>query len=357
MQIFRSSLIGICLLVWGMTTLKAQILVGGTLSESQSWDLQDLPYIVTSDLIIPPGITLQVQAGVEIRFFSETSLKAEGSLLIEGTPEEPVFLAPASLDEFWAGLEFSGPQSMGQLHEAIFFRADTALAFDSLASGKYRLSQCAIIESALGLSYAHSIALALEGCAFIGNQVGIHFRAVPRSRSLRGNEFCENWPFALIWETPVDYTLAGNCCCDCSEAEWEAAVLDGNDLDSLGLLTPVPLGNQRCDINPTARYYLGGGDVTVVLDDYVFTDLDPLFDQPWIRLNPNPLTKASYLDLEKLKPPVQLQFFDLQGRLMKTDQTFENRYPLFREDWKPGLYLFRVSDAARQVLSGKVLVR
>jgi hypothetical protein len=48
------------------------------------------PYLVTSDVYVPPGKTVRIDPGVAILFRNFTGLHVEGRLVVEGTPERPV---------------------------------------------------------------------------------------------------------------------------------------------------------------------------------------------------------------------------------------------------------------------------
>ena len=88
------SLAGICLLIVALllagTPLSASARsnadtsVGGTISVDTHWTISGSPYIVTGDLTINAGVTLTIDAGVEVRFSGMTGIETYGTLNATG---------------------------------------------------------------------------------------------------------------------------------------------------------------------------------------------------------------------------------------------------------------------------------
>lgn len=51
---------------------------------------QDLPYLVTADIIVPPGVTVTIEPGVRFLFRNFTGLQVHGILRAQGTAEKPI---------------------------------------------------------------------------------------------------------------------------------------------------------------------------------------------------------------------------------------------------------------------------
>lgn len=62
---------------------------GGTISQD-SFLLSNSTYLMTSDLIVPVGVTLTIKKGSTLMFVAGTSLIVNGSLIVEGTNASPV---------------------------------------------------------------------------------------------------------------------------------------------------------------------------------------------------------------------------------------------------------------------------
>ena len=75
------------LLLWTPTpvtrTAAALTPVSGVLPGNTTWDLAGSPYLVTSDVTVPAGVTLTVEPGVQVRF--DTTPPASHSILVLGT--------------------------------------------------------------------------------------------------------------------------------------------------------------------------------------------------------------------------------------------------------------------------------
>jgi hypothetical protein len=64
----------------------AATFVSGTIPSDTTWTLADSPYVVTSDLSVPAGVTLTVNPGVVVKFDgSFTTLNVDGTLDALGT--------------------------------------------------------------------------------------------------------------------------------------------------------------------------------------------------------------------------------------------------------------------------------
>ena len=65
-------------------------------------------YIVSQNLLIPSGITLTIQEGVQLRMLEGSSLVVEGKLLINGTEDNPVQITghTSTMNNRWGAICF-----------------------------------------------------------------------------------------------------------------------------------------------------------------------------------------------------------------------------------------------------------
>ncbi|MDG2322926.1 MAG: hypothetical protein P8M08_05370, partial [Akkermansiaceae bacterium] len=83
-------------------------LCGIEITSDAQWTLSDSPVSVTEKVIIRPGATLVVDAGVTVMLAEDAAILVEGSLLANGTANEPILFTRAAGSNGWPGIEFSG---------------------------------------------------------------------------------------------------------------------------------------------------------------------------------------------------------------------------------------------------------
>ena len=83
--------------------------VGGTLSGDTRWTVENSPYFLSGDLIVPRGATLTVEAGTEIALATGVGIIIQGQLFTEGIPGQPVTFRAGNPDATWNGLFFENP--------------------------------------------------------------------------------------------------------------------------------------------------------------------------------------------------------------------------------------------------------
>ena len=88
------------------------IVVDGDITADTIWRAADAPYfLVVKPIRILSTATLTIEAGVEVRFQTASSLTVEGGLAAQGTQEHQVFLI-GSDGAAWQGL-IAGPAARG----------------------------------------------------------------------------------------------------------------------------------------------------------------------------------------------------------------------------------------------------
>ena len=89
--------------------------------QSGCWSLNNSPYIVTGNIIIPNGLILMIEQGVVVKFAGNFFLKVEGGLIAKGSRAKPIVFTSMIDKQFgstmraslgsqakhWKGIEFS----------------------------------------------------------------------------------------------------------------------------------------------------------------------------------------------------------------------------------------------------------
>src|SRR5687768_14606523 len=95
--------------------------VSGSIDTDTTWVRAASPYEVTGNIIVQRGVTLAVEAGVEVRFARHVRLVASGTLSAVGTAEAPIRLTGTTPEPgWWDGIRIEGrvggPNSRSALH-------------------------------------------------------------------------------------------------------------------------------------------------------------------------------------------------------------------------------------------------
>jgi hypothetical protein len=85
-------------LIFGQTPLPALFDTDTTLTKDNS------PYSIGSDLTIASGATLAIEAGVIIKFASQTKMIVQGNLIASGTEEDSIFFTSLVAGEKWENI-------------------------------------------------------------------------------------------------------------------------------------------------------------------------------------------------------------------------------------------------------------
>ncbi|MBN1443056.1 MAG: hypothetical protein JXA90_10110, partial [Planctomycetes bacterium] len=116
----------LALISWlaGAAAVRAETIVEGTI-DVQEWTEAESPYHATADLELPAGMTLALEAGVEVRFDPGVSLVVRGTLSVLGIEDKPVRFCRADSEEAWGGVAFRGSDSSGTLEHLELSGAST----------------------------------------------------------------------------------------------------------------------------------------------------------------------------------------------------------------------------------------
>ena len=152
------------ILVWVLNSANvfAQTQVSDTVKTNDVWQLGNSPYQITSDVIVDEGVTLTIEAGVEVQFDAGTSLIVDGALVADGTATDSVLFTSSSASPApgdWVTIRFNNTSDVGSvLDHAIleYGGSGSGGSLVSYATGAYGFD---ITNSEFKFSNRHGIAL------------------------------------------------------------------------------------------------------------------------------------------------------------------------------------------------------
>lgn len=74
------------------------------------------PYVLQGPTVVPAGSTLKIGPGVDIVCAQGSSLQVKGTLLVEGSPLEPVTFRPSGAGLGWSGVRLAKSSGIGEGH-------------------------------------------------------------------------------------------------------------------------------------------------------------------------------------------------------------------------------------------------
>ncbi|MCX6030419.1 MAG: S8 family serine peptidase [Chloroflexi bacterium] len=97
-------------LSFNVTTRSSEQHVSGTIGTSRTWT-NDKSWVVVNNVGIAPGVTLTIQPGTTVEFNGNYSLNVGGTLIADGTTEQPILFLPYSAEGSWNRILFDDPST------------------------------------------------------------------------------------------------------------------------------------------------------------------------------------------------------------------------------------------------------
>ena len=162
--------------------LQAQIIVSGGIYANTTWTLANSPYLMTGNTVVFPGVTLNIEPGVEVRVkengISGTQfyLETRGTINMVGTSDAPItFRADTALNTVgaWQGFIIKNSQG-GSINYNYVNVANTISCFvyDGSIPSTIQLNKCNFSYNAYAVLVGTDIIA--EDCVFLGNENAIN---------------------------------------------------------------------------------------------------------------------------------------------------------------------------------------
>lgn len=155
-------------LVWSQTFVNSDVQTNTT------WTLFQSPIIVTTDIVIDPGVTLEVEPGVEVRMHDQVVIKVQGILQALGSPGDSIRFRADSV--LWGGirLQFSAGSKVKMAYCDIS-ESDFGIAAGGLSGNDLlELTHSRIHSTNSGLDAFPQQIFDIYACTFDDNFYGIY---------------------------------------------------------------------------------------------------------------------------------------------------------------------------------------
>jgi hypothetical protein len=220
----------------------AQTWVEGHITQDTTWTIADSPYRAIGNVIVDPGVLLNIEPGVEVQFADGFSLTIEGTLHAIGSPDSPIILTSSRTDPTsgsWNTVRFCGGET------------------ESLV-----LKYCTISYATVGVSittqYGESL---IEQCQIHHNSEGVKLHWT-RDGGWAGN--------AIIKESLVEQNLVG---LSLSDGTHDVSIFSNNITrnNENGVKFGEDLSNITLDSNTISNNGQDGVDLGYDVNNFTFS--------------------------------------------------------------------------------------
>ena len=158
----------------------------GTLAGNEVWIAANGPYRVTGQLVVPVGVTLQIDPGTNVFFESGARILINGKLLALGTADELIHFTrnPNSGTVSWGGLQFANTWEdnlinyaalgYGRTNDGMVGVVDSNLVIDNSHFANTDLRRVRLIDAALTVQNSTFAELYVEPVTSVLNNVSEH---------------------------------------------------------------------------------------------------------------------------------------------------------------------------------------
>lgn len=343
-------------------TLIGKTLVGGRLEGEQIWTLAGSPYLVIDDLEIAPNASLVIEPGVVIGFNEGMGMRVEGVLKAWGTAEKPVIFTIGKNSQtietgYWKGIHLAENMQEAQMKFCYLQHADTALKIQRAGRNQLSVLNSGFFQNKVAIDLnARYLEGNISSNFFRENEISISLGGLVGKGSIAGNTFYESREFDVVNRTPSPINLSGNCWDNRDSKEIAPKIKDGKLDRSRGVVDILPFG-KNCTHTQAMIERLGGGDITIVLDDdLIGTGVDPQ-KKSAIFIYPNPARDVLSIEIEGVFVE-STRIYDALGRVVwKKNDRWTHETTINVSSLKPGMYFLSLFSGGREYLERVVILQ
>ena len=156
---------------------------GGVITSDSTWSVAGGPYLVTGDVTVQSGVTLTVEAGVEIRFLpnrddqggSRSEIRVNGTLEAVGTETDSIRWTLQSAEPHpgeWGGIRLVS-QGSGNLAYNVIRYASTGVLFSYYGMVSASLTHSRISNNNTGIRISEAEGVEIRQNVISGNSTGV----------------------------------------------------------------------------------------------------------------------------------------------------------------------------------------
>ena len=227
------------------------------------------PYVIYDSILVPEGCTLTIDAGTRIYSYNKSSILVAGTLIVNGTPENPVYFEGTRIDgdykdltNQWAGIRFLPRSKDNVITGAIIRNGFVGIEVDSQpvnANPNLTITQSQIYNmSAVGIvGYSSKIVAVnnlITDCGQFGffGALGGNYQLVHNTIASYNTSFNRQNPLVVFDNTPyydkndnvvARYNLAFELVNNIIYGSLEEEFLINNNAAGLPITTPVIQAN------------------------------------------------------------------------------------------------------------------
>lgn len=169
-------------LLLAFISVYSQTPVNGGIYSNTTWTLANSPYIMTGNIVVFPGVTLNIEAGVDVRVKESAvsgngySLETRGTVNMIGKANQLIkFCADSAITSTSAWKGFFVKNSQGGVlnyNYVSISNAINAIIYDGTIPSLIRLNDCIFKFNGYAVNVGRE--LIAENCYFKGNDIGVY---------------------------------------------------------------------------------------------------------------------------------------------------------------------------------------